>query len=145
MAVTKNIAEVIRQKLASDYDLAAAVEAERFKLNIGAEIYQARTQAGLTQKQLADLVNMHQSAVARIEDADYDGHSLKTLERIATALGKVIEINFIDPWIEKQMVSSEVFNINYSRHEYPFKEWTKNIIVENPEPQSFIRKSLLTV
>ena len=97
MASTKNLAEVIRRKLASDADLAAAVQNERLKLNVGALIYEARTQVGLTQKELAKRVGMHQSAIARLEDADYDSHSLKTLERIALALGKQISLAFEDP------------------------------------------------
>jgi transcriptional regulator with XRE-family HTH domain len=95
VAVTKNLAEVIRRKLASDADLASAVDAERFNLNVGAVIYEARTVAGLTQQQLADRVGMHQSAIARLEDADYDGHSLKTLERVASVLGKRVVIAFV--------------------------------------------------
>jgi len=96
MEITKNLAEVIRRKLASDHDLAAAVDRERVNADVGAVIYEARTQAGLTQQQLADRVGMHQSAIARLEDADYDGHSLKTLERIASALGKRIELAFVE-------------------------------------------------
>ena len=97
MPVTRNLAEAIRRKLASDNDLATAVDAERFNLNVGSVIYEARNNAGLTQQQLADRVGMHQSAIARLEDADYYGHSLKTLERIAAALGKrlrPLEVDF---------------------------------------------------
>ena len=96
MRSTKNLADVVRRKLASDPDLAAAVEAERSQANVGAEIFAARTAAGWTQKELADRVGMHQSAIARLEDADYHGHSLKTLERIATVLGMRVEITFVD-------------------------------------------------
>jgi len=92
---TKNLAEVVRRKLARDPALAAAVEDERFGASVGAEIFAARTAAGLTQKELADRVGMHQSAIARLEDADYKGHSLKTLRRIASALGKRVEIAFV--------------------------------------------------
>jgi predicted transcriptional regulator len=49
-------------------------------------IYDVREQAGLTQRQLADLVGTTQSVIARLEDADYDGHSLSMLARIASAL-----------------------------------------------------------
>ncbi len=111
MAVTKDFAEVIRRKLAADPDLAAAVESERFNANVAAEIYQARIQAGLTQKQLAARTGMHQSAIARLENADYDGHSLKTLERLAQALGKRIEIRFLDQGTSEQSVSSKVLPV----------------------------------
>jgi transcriptional regulator with XRE-family HTH domain len=55
-------------------------------------IYDARKQAGLTQKQLADLVGTTQSVIARLEDADYEGHSLSMLARIAAALNQKVEI-----------------------------------------------------
>ena len=100
MATTKNLAESIRRKLASNPDLAAAVDAERFRINVGVEIFAARTSAHLTQKQLAERAGMRQSAIARIEDADYDGHSLKTLERIAFALGKRLEVRFVSSTAE---------------------------------------------
>ena len=42
-------------------------------------IYDVRKQAGLTQQQLADAIGTTQSVVARLEDADYEGHSLSML------------------------------------------------------------------
>jgi ribosome-binding protein aMBF1 (putative translation factor) len=96
MMTTKDLAEAIRRKMATDPDLAAAVERERVNADVGALICEARTKAGLTQQELAERVGMHQSAIARLEDADYDGHSLKTLERIAAALGKRIELAFVE-------------------------------------------------
>lgn len=92
---TKNLAEVIRKKLASDPDLAAAVARERFNASVGEAILNARLQSGLTQSQLAQSVGMHQSVIARLEDADYDSHSLRVLRRIAEALGKRIDIRFV--------------------------------------------------
>lgn len=99
---TKNFAEVIQRELAADPDLAAAVEQERFNANVASEIYNARNEAGLTQKGLARQLGTHQSAIARLENADYDGHSLKMLERIAQALGKRVEIRFVNQSIKAQ-------------------------------------------
>jgi ribosome-binding protein aMBF1 (putative translation factor) len=92
---TRNFAEVIRRKLAADTDLAELVHRERFNANVATEILTTREGAGLTQKQLADRVGTNQSVIARLEAADYSGHSLKMLERIAQALGKRIEIRFV--------------------------------------------------
>lgn len=90
MAKTRNFAEVIRAKLAANPDLAALVETESFNADVAAKVYQLRTNARLTQKQLADRVGTQQSVISRIEDADYDGHSLSLLKRIATAFGKKV-------------------------------------------------------
>ncbi len=58
-------------------------------------IYDARTAAGLTQKQLAELIGTQQSTIARLEDADYQGHSLSMLRRIAEALHQKLEVRFV--------------------------------------------------
>lgn len=127
MPITKNLAEAIRRKLASDDDLAAAVDVERFNLNVGSVIYEARSRAGLTQQQLADRVGMHQSAIARLEDADYDGHSLKTLERIAFALGKRIEISFAEQSVAGQSPLTEEFSIEAPTWEPEAASWSPRI------------------
>jgi ribosome-binding protein aMBF1 (putative translation factor) len=59
-------------------------------------IYRARTDAGLTQSRLAKLIGTRQSVISRLEDADYDGHSLSMLGRIAQALGKRLEVRLVD-------------------------------------------------
>jgi ribosome-binding protein aMBF1 (putative translation factor) len=66
-------------------------------------IYTARKQAGLTQQQLADLIQTKQSVIARLEDADYEGHSLSMLQRIGEALGQRIEINMV-PVVEAESI-----------------------------------------
>ncbi|TVS08565.1 MAG: helix-turn-helix domain-containing protein [Phycisphaerales bacterium] len=63
---------------------------------IGQLIHDARTAAGLTHKELAERIGSDQSVISRLEDADYEGHTLTMLRRIATALGKKLDIRFID-------------------------------------------------
>jgi ribosome-binding protein aMBF1 (putative translation factor) len=62
---------------------------------IAQEIYVLRTKAGLTQKQLAELVKTTDSVISRLEDADYAWHSLKMLQRISAALNRRLEIHFV--------------------------------------------------
>jgi ribosome-binding protein aMBF1 (putative translation factor) len=71
-----------------------SIEKERQKISIAMEIYRMREQARLTQKQLADKVGTRQSVISRLEDADYRGHSLEMLRRIAEALDYRLEIRF---------------------------------------------------
>ena len=92
---TKNLAEVIRQKLASDPALAQKVEEERFNLDVSAEVFRVRNELKLTQKELAGLMHTHQSVIARMEDADYYGHTLKLLQRVAEATGNRLEVRFV--------------------------------------------------
>jgi DNA-binding XRE family transcriptional regulator len=62
---------------------------------IARKIYELRTKAGLTQQELAARVGTSKSAICRLEDADYQGHSLSMLKRIAEALDKRVEIRFM--------------------------------------------------
>ena len=94
MARTKDFAAVLRKKIAGDHRLASAIERETLNANIAEQIYVARNAVGLTQKQLADRIGSHQSVVARLEDANYDSHSLAMLKRIAEALAMTLRIEF---------------------------------------------------
>jgi transcriptional regulator with XRE-family HTH domain len=55
----------------------------------------ARTNAGLTQAELAELVGTKQPVIARLENADYEGHSLSMLQRIAEALERRLELRMV--------------------------------------------------
>jgi ribosome-binding protein aMBF1 (putative translation factor) len=63
--------------------------------DIAFQIRDLREQAGLTQKQLAELVGTKQSNIARIEDADYTGYTLKTLEKVTKALRARLEVRIV--------------------------------------------------
>jgi predicted transcriptional regulator len=56
----------------------------------------------LTQAELARLIGSHQPVIARLEDADYRGHSLTLLKRVARALGKRVEIRLV-PDLERRV------------------------------------------
>jgi transcriptional regulator with XRE-family HTH domain len=61
-------------------------------LRVAQMIYDARTEAGLTQKELAKAVGTTQSVISQLESAEYRGHSLSILERIAKALHYRLEV-----------------------------------------------------
>ena len=63
---------------------------------VARKIYTLRKRAGLTQQQLAKLVGTTTSVICRLEDADYQGHSLAMLRRVANALNKRVELRFVD-------------------------------------------------
>jgi ribosome-binding protein aMBF1 (putative translation factor) len=73
----------------------ASLKEEEANIDVAIKIYNLRHKAGLTQKQLADLIGTSPSVISRLEDADYQGHSLAMLRRIAEALGKRVEIRFV--------------------------------------------------
>lgn len=71
------------------------LEEARENEEIARRILELRHRAGLTQAQLAKLVGTTASVVCRLEDAEYRGHSLGMLRRIAAALNQRIEIRFV--------------------------------------------------
>ena len=76
-------------------DRIATLEEARADDEVARKIYQLRTQAGLSQRELAKLVGTTASVICRLEDADYEGHSLAMLRRIAGALNQRVEIRFV--------------------------------------------------
>jgi DNA-binding XRE family transcriptional regulator len=62
---------------------------------ISRQVYALRMDAGLTQNELASLAGTSHSVISRVEDDDYEGHSLNLLRRIAESLNRKIEIRFI--------------------------------------------------
>jgi DNA-binding XRE family transcriptional regulator len=73
----------------------AALEEARANDEVARKIYELRTKAGLSQRQLAKLVGTTASVICLLEDADYQGHSLSMLRRIAAALNRRVEIRFV--------------------------------------------------
>jgi predicted transcriptional regulator len=95
MNKTNDALKIIRSTIAEDPELQAMVKEASINAQVSLIIYDVRKQAGLTQKQFADLIGTTQSVIARLEDADYDGHSLSMLARIAAALDRKLEIKIL--------------------------------------------------
>jgi ribosome-binding protein aMBF1 (putative translation factor) len=70
----------------------ASLQLERVNAQVASLIYQHRTDAGISQAELAELIGTTQSVISRLEDADYDGHSLTMLSRIASALNQKLKV-----------------------------------------------------
>ena len=84
---TANAVEILhRRYIGEDAKRQESLEAERVHAQVARTIYDLRKQAGLTQKELAQKIGTTQSVISRLEDADYEGHSLSMLSRIAAAL-----------------------------------------------------------
>ncbi len=72
-----------------------SLEEERLNAQVARTIYQMRLESGLTQKQLADLIGTTQSVISRLEDADYEGHSMSMVSRIAEALERKVKVQLV--------------------------------------------------
>ncbi len=94
MAKTKDAIKILDRVTGDDSKLRTLIEEETLNAHVARLIYEARTGAGLTQRQLAELIGTHQPDIARLENADYQGHSLNMLHRIAMALNQRLDISF---------------------------------------------------
>lgn len=63
--------------------------------SVAQKLTRLRLSAGMTQRHLANLVETTPSAICRLESADYEGHSLAMLNRIAAALDHRVELRFV--------------------------------------------------
>ena len=95
MKTTSDAVQIMHAMIGDDPEMQAMIEEEREKRRVARLIYEARTAAGLTQAELAARVGTRQSAIARLEDADYEGHTLTMLERIAQALDYQVGVRFV--------------------------------------------------
>lgn len=95
MPYTRDAAEILDLEFGGDANYQNLRVQERAKSQAAQAIYDARQAAGLTQGQLARLAGTTQSVISRLEDGDYDRHSLALLERIAAALHRRVEVRFL--------------------------------------------------
>jgi DNA-binding XRE family transcriptional regulator len=63
------------------------------QIDLALLVREMREDAGLTQTELAKKVGTTQSVIARLEDAEYMGHSLTMLERIAAVCGIALKLH----------------------------------------------------
>lgn len=63
-----------------------------YQVDLARLVHEMREDAGLSQDELATKTGTSQSMIARLEDAEYTGHSLVMLERIAIACGMTLKI-----------------------------------------------------
>ena len=90
---TSNAVRILYHRyVGEDVQRKASLEQERVNAHVARTIYELREQAGLSQKELADRVETTQSVISRLEDADYEGHSLSMLNRIAKALNQQVQV-----------------------------------------------------
>jgi ribosome-binding protein aMBF1 (putative translation factor) len=93
---TRDAVEILnRRYYQGKPDRLAALEDARAQDEVARKIYELRTQAGLGQRELAKRVGTTASVICRLEDADYEGHSLSLLRRIAAALNRRVEVRFV--------------------------------------------------
>ncbi len=92
---TSNAVDILRKRYPPTKEDLKLSEAFREDFEIAQQVYDLRTDAGLTQKELAARVGTTPSVISRLEDADYDRHSMAMLRRIAKAVGYRVQVRFV--------------------------------------------------
>jgi ribosome-binding protein aMBF1 (putative translation factor) len=92
MAKTASASEILKRQTGIDPKVDPEMQQIAEDYRVAQMIFDAREEAGLTQQQLADAVGTTQSVISQLESADYEGHSLSVLRRIAKALNRRVEI-----------------------------------------------------
>ena len=87
-----DLKKYIAKRKKTDQEFAAGFEEGYEQFKIGVVLRQARETAGLTQEELALRLKTKKTAISRIENHAED-IKLSTLDRVAKALGKRLEVN----------------------------------------------------
>jgi len=82
--------------IGDDPERVKSFDEESANASIARQVYDLRKEAGLTQRELAKRARTTASVICRLEDADYEGHSLSMLRRIAAALNKRVEVRIVE-------------------------------------------------
>ena len=106
---TSDALEIIYQEFyEGNPEAIAELSSARVNDDVARKIRELREEAGFSQRKLAELIGTTASVICRLEDADYEGHSLSMLNRIATVLNKRIKIDFVPkvyPEVAEQSLS----------------------------------------
>ena len=92
---TDEVAIIHRRYYKGKPERVTSLEQERVNARIARDLYTLRTKSNMTQKQLATRVGTTPSVISRLENADYSGHSLNMIQRIASALNRHVDIRFV--------------------------------------------------
>lgn len=95
MTGTTDGLKILDNMIGDDKELRDLCEQATINAEVAQLIYDARVEAGLTQTELAKLIGTTQSVISRLEDADYEGHSLSMLNKIAQALRQEVKITLV--------------------------------------------------
>ncbi len=92
--MTTSAVEILKKRFGDSPERRVEITEEKAKFSAACIIHEARKRSGLTQKELAARINTKQSVISRLENADYDGHTLVMLKKVADALDMNLEISF---------------------------------------------------
>ncbi len=104
--------DILTQKvLKKDPSLKKDFEKADRAWDIAFQIKVLREKRGLTQKELAEKAGISQPNIARIESADYQSYTLKTLEKVTGALKARVDVIVVPEEKYRKQLHRPVFGI----------------------------------
>jgi ribosome-binding protein aMBF1 (putative translation factor) len=95
MKTTSDALKIINSMMKNDPELQEMVRESSISAQVADIVYQTRESAGLSQEQLAALVGINPSVIAKLEDAEDLVDCLSILAKITVALDRHLEIRLI--------------------------------------------------
>ncbi len=74
----------------------ASLEEEMINVEVAQCLYNLRSETELTLEKFAESVGVEVSVIEDLEEADYEGNALATLTRIASVVGKIVQLKWIE-------------------------------------------------
>lgn len=94
MKGVRRFQDYLKGKLKNE-EFRKSYEEESVYADLAIQIAHLREKKGLSQKRLAKLLHTSQQMVSRLEDPQNTSYSLRTLIKLAHALGKELRVKFI--------------------------------------------------
>jgi len=85
--------EIVERRMRKSATYRRNFERTLHQIDLALLVREMREEADMTQVELAKRIDTTQSVIARLEDAEYTGHSLAMLERIAAVCGVALKLH----------------------------------------------------
>ena len=89
---TSDAVTILNRMFGDGPERRARLERIKQQMEIGSDIYAARTSAGLTQAQLAEKVGTTEQVICDLEDAEFEGDPMAVLRRMAEVLNATVQV-----------------------------------------------------
>ncbi len=94
MKGVRKFQDYLKEQLKDD-EFRKGYEEEGVYAQVAIQIARLRTRRKISQKKLAQLLHTSQQTVSRLEDPHNASYSLRTLIKLAHALGKELKVQFV--------------------------------------------------
>lgn len=101
-----NFKDYIKEKIKLKPSLELEIKRAKSAVKTAHQIYKSRKEKGLTQKELAKIIGVSQSNIARIESADYGCYTMTTLNKVAAGLGLDLNIFITNPALTSKLLNT---------------------------------------